>query len=150
MGLDMYLSKRVYVGANYEHNNVQGEINLTSGKENKPIAVNLKRVSAIIEIVAYWRKDNHIHRWFVENVQDGEDDCKEYYVEQELLGDLVSLCEKVLSNKEQASELLPTSEGFFFGNTQYNEYYFESLQYTIDMLKPLLKEEGDFYYDSSW
>lgn len=150
MGLDMYLSKRVYVGANYESKNVQGQINLTSGKENKPIQVKLERVNAIIERVAYWRKDNHIHRWFVENVQDGEDNCKEYYVETDNLKELVALCEKVLVKKEMASELLPTSEGFFFGNTQYNEDYFKSLQETIDMLKPLLEEEGDFYYDSSW
>ena len=31
--------------------------------------------SRIIEQVGYWRKANQIHNWFVENVQDGEDDC---------------------------------------------------------------------------
>lgn len=36
MGLDMYLSKKIYIGANYEHNNVKGKINLTKGEENRP------------------------------------------------------------------------------------------------------------------
>ena len=150
MGLDMYLSKRVYVGANYEHNNVKGSINLTEGEEDKPIEVKLERVTYIIEDVAYWRKANHIHRWFVENVQDGEDDCKEYYLTHSQLKDLISLCKKVIKNKDKASELLPTSEGFFFGGTQYDEYYFGSLETTIKMLEPLLKENGDFCYQSSW
>ena len=29
----------------------------------------------IMEMVGYWRKQNAIHNWFVENVQDGIDDC---------------------------------------------------------------------------
>ena len=28
--------------------------------------------------LAYWRKANAIHKWFVDNVQAGEDDCREY------------------------------------------------------------------------
>ena len=31
MGLDMYLTKKVYVGANYEHRNVTGKINIKVG-----------------------------------------------------------------------------------------------------------------------
>ena len=30
--------------------------------------------------VAYWRKANAIHGWFVYNIQDGVDDQNEYYV----------------------------------------------------------------------
>lgn len=26
--------------------------------------------------IGYWRKANHIHKWFVDCVQDGEDDCE--------------------------------------------------------------------------
>ena len=77
MGLDSYLKKRIYIGAEYEHRKVKGSINLTA--ENKPIKVDLKKVTEIIESVGYWRKANHIHKWFVDNVQNGEDDCKEYH-----------------------------------------------------------------------
>jgi len=81
MGLDMYLKKRTYVGANYDHNNVKGSIYLTVGKNCKELPIQLNRVSYIEENVGYWRKANHIHAWFVENVQNGVDDCKGNYIQ---------------------------------------------------------------------
>lgn len=151
MGLDMYLSKKVYVGANYEHNNVQGKIELTSGKDNTPINVNLKKVTYIVENAAYWRKANAIHRWFVENVQDGEDDCGNYCVSSGQLKELVAECKKVLASKDKASELLPTASGFFFGGTDYDEWYFKDMEDTIAMLEGAMQDESqEFEYHSSW
>ena len=61
MGLDMYLYKKTYIGANYSHRKVKGEINLTYGDNNTPFKINIDRVSEISEQVAYWRKANEIH-----------------------------------------------------------------------------------------
>ena len=103
----------------------------------------------------YWRKANQIHNWFVENVQGGVDDCKEYHVSQEKLKELVTLCKKVLleksvlQNKELAKELIPTTSGFFFGSTEYDDYYFEELQDTINALENL-DPNCDYYYRASW
>lgn len=145
--------------------------------------VDLKKVSYIIEEAAYWRKSNQIHQWFVQNVQDGNDDCKDYYVSREQLKELVELCKTVLQtaktvdghvwngitwtqkdgevhdykpglvivNQEEIEELLPTASGFFFGSTDYDEYYMKDLQDTINMLEPLLEDEdGEYEYSSSW
>ncbi len=186
MGLDMYLNRKIYVGAKYEHNNVKGKIELTKGKSNIPIKVDLSKVSEITEEVAYWRKANAIHKWFVDNVQDGKDDCGDYYVSREQLQELVDLCKKVLNkaktvdgqvangttwtqaegevhnyqdgkvivNQDLMEELLPTQPGFFFGETDYDEYYMEDLKNTIKQLEPLLTEDADteasYYYSSSW
>lgn len=151
MGLDMYLDKRVYVGANYEHNNVKGEIKLTKGNDDKPVEVDLKKVTYIIERAGYWRKANHIHQWFVDNCQNGEDDCKEYYVDQEQLKELLDVCKQVKENHDLAEELLPTQSGFFFGGTEYDEYYFDCIDETIEIIEEALKDEkGDYYYCSSW
>lgn len=100
----------------------------------------------------YWRKANQIHRWFVENVQDGIDNCAIYYVSGESLYELKELCEKVLENKELANELLPIGRGFFFGSVEYDEWYFADLEYTVEKLDELLKNEDyDYYkYQSSW
>ena len=62
MGLDMYLNKRTYIGAEYEHRKVKGKIEITEGEEDKPINIQFNRVSEIIERVAYWRKANQIHK----------------------------------------------------------------------------------------
>ena len=55
----------------------------------------------IIENVGYWRKANHIHNWFVENVQDNEDDCNYHdEVTKETLEELLHICNTVLESCE--------------------------------------------------
>ncbi len=103
--------------------------------------------------VAYWRKANQIHKWFVDHVQDGNDNCEEYRVTRDQLQLLVDNCKLVLMNKEEAVNLLPVQEGFFFGSYEYDEYYFGDIQDTIDQLERILNEypkEWDFTYQSSW
>ena len=137
--------------------------------------------------MAYWRKANQIHQWFVENVQNGKDDCDEHRVSRQRLQDLVDICKKVcdasklipgvigngytyekvgeemvqkpilesgqiIEDPRVARELLPTTDGFFFGSTDYNEYYLQDIEDTIKQLEPLLteKSDGHFYYQSSW
>lgn len=113
--------------------------------------VNFKKVSYIIEDAAYWRKANAIHQWFVEHVQDGVDDCKEYFVSDDDLINLLKTVDTVLEHKEKAPELLPTKDGFFFGNTEYNEDYFSDLAYTRNVLRELAEhKKGTYYYQSSW
>jgi len=103
--------------------------------------------------VIYWRKANAIHQWFVSNVQDGSDDCEEYEVTLEQLIELKDLCEEILENEELAEELLPTQSGFFFGSTDYDEWYFENISKTHECLIDLLSsydEDEVFVYWSSW
>ena len=149
----MYLYKDTYIGANYEHRNVQGVINLTSGIDNDEVHINFNRVVSIREQVAYWRKANQIHKWFVDNVQDGEDDCGNYHVGIEQLQELAETCRKVLNDKSLASELLPSQSGFFFGGTDYDDWYFKDLEYTATEIEKLLsieKPEGRGYYPWSY
>lgn len=140
----------------------------------------------IMEQVGYWRKANHIHNWFVENIQDGEDDCAYHReVTKKDLEELLDVCETVLASCELiegeinngyhsengkmvptiedgkyvkdpsvAEELLPTESGFFFGGTDYDEYYVRDIEETIDIITKVL-ETTDFekemvYYVSSW
>lgn len=148
MGLDMYLTKHIYVGAEYKHRRVKGIIDISVGDEKLPI--NFSKVTEIIEKVGYWRKANHIHAWFVKNVQDGKDDCGNYYVSTEKMQELPSVVNQVLGNHNLAEELLPTQDGFFFGGTSYDDYYFSDLEYTKEVMEEALKSSDDFYYHSSW
>ena len=138
------------------------------------------------EVVAEWRKANAVHKWFVDNVQGGEDDCEWHdEVTKETLEELRDVCKEVIENavlvngkvingytwdgkrevphyedgkivvnSEVCSALLPTADGFFFGGTEYNEWYLDDVRYTYDICTRLL-EETDFdkqmiYYLSSW
>ena len=102
--------------------------------------------------VAYWRKVNSVHGWFVENVQRGEDDCGEYYVSHDKLKQLVNDCRLAITNKDPS--IMPPQEGFFFGGTDVDEWYWHGLMDTIDQLQPIIDrpdfERLSFYYQSSW
>jgi hypothetical protein len=101
---------------------------------------------------AYWRKANQIHNWFVANIQQGIDNCREYYVSQNQLKQLLDICEKSL--KERNPNLLPPTEGFFFGGTDIDQYYWKDIKDTIEQLNRILVlpdvNELVFSYQSSW
>lgn len=154
MGLDMYLkAKAYYSSAEYrgEENNKKFE----QLKEFGGLEDYLDDYLPNIQLeagVGYWRKANHIHRWFVENVQDGEDECREHYLEREQLVELKGMCVWVLDDPEKASKTLPTQAGFFFGGEEYDEWYIASLKETVEIIDRCLKmpDEWEFYYQSSW
>ena len=95
------------------------------------------------EQLAYWRKANQVHAWFVDNVQDGEDDGQAYPVTREQLRRLRDLCQHVLEHPEEAQEKLPTRAGFFFGSTEYDDWYFEDLRSTVKQLDEVLERTND-------
>jgi hypothetical protein len=188
MGLDMYLEKRTHV-RNWEYMKPEQRHQVTV-KRNGEVREDIQpdRISEIVEHVAYWRKANAIHNWFVEHVQKGEDNCQAYYVSREKLAELKATCDKVLAasklkpgkiengyvispgygdevvrkpivedgeviaDPQIAETLLPTTSGFFFGGTNYDEYYYRDIEETSEVIGKLLTEEGDgeFYYQSSW
>jgi hypothetical protein len=194
MGLDMYLTKRVYV-KNWDHMSEEKvhEITIKRGGKIRE-DIDTSRISEVIVEVMYWRKANQIHNWFVQNVQAGHDDnCKDSYVPREKLQELLRICKriaeecplkkgnvingftyrknevmdsydqvpiiekgKVMTNIRVAEELLPTADGFFFGSTEYDQWYMQDILDTIKLLEAEYIEEdhveghGDYYYMASW
>lgn len=149
MGLDMYLNKRHYF--NTWDKKAQVKSIVSPHATIKP-----ERVVHIDEKVMYWRKANHIHAWFVANVQEGNDDCGEYEVSWEQLCELRQAVEAVLADHSKAEELLPTQSGFFFVSTDYDEGYYDDLTQTLDFLngelsvERLVGEDSWYLYHSSW
>jgi len=150
MGLDMYLYKKTYV-KHWEHNG-DNNYKVEVSKAGKPVNIDPKKVTYIVEEAGYWRKANQIHNWFVENVQNGKDECQESYVSREQLEELLGVCRIVKIDKEKAEQLLPTQSGFFFGGTEYDEYYYQDIDSTIEILEEALGDESadDFAYRASW
>ena len=153
MGLDMYLNRKTYV-KQWSHQTPEEKFEVTITKGGKPYdGIDLANVTHIEEEVGYWRKANQIHRWFVHYVQAGVDDCGEYSVSKSQLEQLLNVCREVLNDHSKAEDLLPAAAGFFFGNTDYDEYYYDDLERTIVMLDKILGETNpnqDIYYSSSW
>jgi hypothetical protein len=152
MGLDMYLKGRKYLNTYDEKNRSQVE----SVQQNFPELANFRGGDPVIKEVeieaGYWRKANHIHDWFVRNVQNNQDDCNSYPVSRGQLVELQQICERVLGFRHLANELLPRKSGFFFGNIQYDDDYFWDIENTIDICQEVLSlpQEWRFEYQSSW
>ena len=156
MGLDMYLSAKRYISKHFNEGDTErAEAIQKLFPELANIQGRFGDASPVKEVsidAGYWRKANAIHDWFVREVQGGEDECKPHYVDREQLLALKEACEQVLADKQKAPELLPTASGFFFGSTDYDQYYFEDLQSTIDIVDRCmtLPTSWDFEYRSSW
>lgn len=139
MGLDMYLYARKYFWREDDKPEID---DIPEGYE----------VSYVTVKTIYWRKANAIHKWFVDNVQDGIDNCQEYYVRREELEKLRNLCTEVLDGAPP-EDRLPTASGFFFGSTEYGEDYRDDLRQTvicIDRTLTAFDDEWEFRYASSW
>lgn len=160
MGLDMYLEAQVYVGGQYDHRNVTGKIEIEINKMVLPISTH--DVASIGINIGYWRKANAIHNWFMTQTQnDYSEDCTAGAPKELLIADLQNLavlCEKVLAYPSTAKDVLPTTPGFFFGSTEYDEYYFSQLTNTLDIIDKANKLYDStpreayitFQYEGSW
>lgn len=155
MGLDMYLTRKHHI-ANYEHDKKGQKLAAAICKAMGFTDTKLyEQGSFNLEVpVAYWRKANAIHGWFVKNVQNNKDDCGEYYVPKEKLIELRDLCKAILNGKEDKGKM-PPQEGFFFGNTTDEEYYRDDLNDTIEQIDAVLSSPDNnkyatFQYSSSW
>ena len=152
MGLDMYLYKKNYIWqGDWIKPEAKQEVVVKKGGEVDN-SIKPERVKYVVEEVGYWRKANQIHQWFVDVVQNGVDECQNSYVSRERLEELLDICKRVKEDNSLAESLLPTQSGFFFGGTEYDEYYFQDIDNTIKILEECLSDENadDFEYNSSW
>lgn len=98
------------------------------------------------EEIGYLRKANMIHYWLEKRIISSNPEIGEicnlgyYGLSYKDLKALYVDIDFVLKNPQMAKEILPTRPGFFFGNLQYNEIYFETLQEAKNQLKRILEE----------
>ena len=172
MGLDMYV--------NIRHKNTQSKLDAYKVWENKYSYEEFQRLTEeqkeeyrnsepeydenmYGKELMYWRKANQIHNWFVQNCQNGVDDCEQYAITVNDLMKLKELCEKILTMTEKrkamrytsysatekeevdilyltpegveyATEHLPSRSGFFFGSTEYDDWYVMGLENTVEQI----------------
>lgn len=138
MGLDMYLTRKRYIGAHWPHRKVTGSIDIQI--DGQPVEVEFDKVNTIEEHAGYWRKANAIHRWFVENCAGGVDNCQEVYV-----------------SKKQMQELLETVNQVLAASKLKKGKVYDGASLTAEATKEILEEnlqekynDCEFYYRASW
>ena len=173
MGLDMYLRQsEYYSGYSFRTEEEREKFNrLAECVKATPTAESPSIIADTT--VAYWRKANAIHGWFVRELADGVDECQEIQVSREQLQSLVAQCKAVKATMDRGWEAdgkmtipeednpLPPTSGFFFGDTSDPDYYYEDIVDTIKKLETVLEntqpQPGDepwdaptFIYQASW
>lgn len=159
MGLDMYLIKRK--------------------KTNKA-----EDLWDFKDELIYWRKANMVHKYFCDNcvelesqviykvskinLQDLLDKCNQIMkvvrLEEGKIKNGQQLTEKgwediledgkYIVNEDEIADILPTTSGFFFGSTEYDEYYLKDIEHTKEELEKIIDnidfDNEDVYYLASW
>lgn len=126
--------------------------------------------------VAYWRKANMVHKYLCDNGICIEENieyiipvdvlrnlleiCKEIKEKAVMVDGMVYMGTKyekgksirmmregkVIENKEEIADMLPTQEGFFFGGYDYDEFYMAYIEETIQKLENILKDFDEEEY----
>lgn len=150
MGLDMYLEATRYVApSDTQTESVRRAIGAAIGfvppKERPGQDASLLEISGVTVRVGYWRKFDALHQWFVNNTQQGHDDCRAAFVSVDTLVELEEQLEQVSDDPQSASEHF---------TADIDETLEESdVDYTLTILhhaKRLQEQGWDIHYRASW
>jgi hypothetical protein len=155
MGLDMYLYASKYESKSQWRNNKE-EVKGFYPEDLEDLQTDIFERNFVSKDthyqIGYWRKFNALHHYIVENFADGEDDCRRIYLSPSDIGHILDTLRKARDNKERVGEILPTQSGFFFGTTDYDEWYWRDVEYAIRLFEEVVKiqDEYEIYYQASW
>ncbi|XJZ25696.1 hypothetical protein ACF5W4_09730 [Bacillota bacterium Lsc_1132] len=167
MGLDMYLisvpkiegltfdETLIAIGRVHEHKAARDEIyekikpHIKHGEESD------LSWSELHDDIAYWRKANQIHNWFVKHTNNGIDEPVFFSeVTKDKLEILNNYCLEILDKKSNPAKILPTRPGPFFGSLAYDKFYYSEIEETQSIIEDLLNhfdfENRYLYYQCSW
>ena len=104
--------------------------------------------------IGYFRKVNFLVKFFEKKGFDVSNQTP-LVIKKKDAEELLSKCEEVLKDRSKGPELLPTMSGFFFGSTDYDDYYYDDVEevrdYVKDKLLPefdTLEEEENIYFET--
>ncbi|EIL97356.1 hypothetical protein AB7849_18665 [Rhodanobacter sp. 115] len=109
MGLDMYLEAKLHLPP---YNKALDPVRQAIGKaigytpptEKPDNDTTLMEITSVTVRVGYWQKFAPLHRWFVNHVQEGHDDCRPAYVSPETLAALEEQLGEVNDDPASAGE----------------------------------------------
>lgn len=99
--------------------------------------------------LGYFRKVNFLVKFFEEKGFDVEHQTP-FSFNKGTAEELLDLCNQVLQNHSKAKELLPTMSGFFFGSTDYDEYYFKDVEKVKNWIEETLLPKFDSLEDNEY
>lgn len=112
-----------------------------------------KKTDELTEI-GYWRKHNALHG-FMSTFTDHEIENLEHLpLTKDNLEEILELAEAIVRKDLAPESAMPTTEGFFYGSYEYDEWYFHRMEDTIKIMKGALTDinfdEEEAIYQAWW
>lgn len=163
MGLDMYFYARKTTYKSFSKWDKPSRVDETDYPEDLKTFSdyiydrNFKSVQTETEYqIGYFRKFNALHSYIVKTFANGIDNCQDILLYKADIAKIKKVLDDILKvgTEEKAKETLPTQSGFFFGGTDYGEYYFEEVKVAADLMQSFLDnfdfENYQLVYRASW
>jgi len=97
MGLDIYLSKKIFIGAMFISRGITGSVSLFS--RGKKIPVKLERLAYVIEDIYHGRKTHWLHHWLDIELPECLGNAEDQEISKGLMDRLHQACVDVLAHR---------------------------------------------------
>ena len=97
MGLDIYFSKKTFIGAKYKSQAITGSISLF--KRGKKIPVRLERLTYVIEDIFHGSKTHWLHNWLNTELPEYLGNAEDQEISEDLMDRLHDACVEVLRHR---------------------------------------------------
>ena len=98
MGLDIYLSKKTFIGAMFRSSDVGGTISLT--KRGKQIPIKTERLAYVVEDIFHGRKTYWLQEWLNQELPENLTNAVEQEIGDDVLARLHEACTEVLALRD--------------------------------------------------
>lgn len=151
MGLDMYLSAEKYVsGYDFEEEPERAEYRRALDAAGLTGFQCPEAPSATISVtVAYWRKANQIHNWFVQNCGNGKDEGQSFPVERSDLETLRDLCKRLLSELKTEPGKVHNGTTFYPDGRKEETFVDGRVITNKELAEELLPTRSGFFFGST-
>ena len=154
MGLDIYLSKKTFIGAMFRSSEVNGTINIT--KHGKQIPIKLQRVAYVIEDIYHGNKTHWLHSWLNRELPEVLGNAEEREIDGDVMDRLHRVCIEILAHRNIPDLRVICREKLHCDlNPEIGK---EALEYFLDEVEELATatdpsektNDAVFYVSASW
>ena len=154
MGLDIYLSKKTFIGAMFKSYGITGEIRLF--KRGKKIPINLDRVSYVIEDIFQGSKTWWLYHWLEIELPESLGNAEDQEISEPLMDRLHQACIDVLAHRNMTDFREVCKEKLYCSLKQ--EIREDELNCFLDEVDELAKatdssektDDAVFFVSASW
>ncbi len=99
MGLDIYFSKKTFIGATFKSSGINGIISLT--KRGEEISIKVERLAYVIEDVYHGSKTYWLCEWLNHELAQALNNSEEQEIGPEVMDRLHQACVEVLAHRNK-------------------------------------------------